>query len=134
MWLSCARPSSIRSIGHACHHHLFWHFACSPGLAQRDLPTFDFLLDPHRKIYQAYGLERSILRSWNLRTIWTYVKLLSRGRKWRDIQGDSTQLGGDFLIDRDGIIRLAFCSHDPTDRPYADDLLALIRCDLHLKN
>jgi len=96
--------------------------------------TFDFLLDPDRKIYQAYGLERSIFRSWNLRTIWTYIKLLSSGKKWRGIQGDSSQLGGDFLIDRDGIIRLAFRSHDPTDRPSVNNLLALIRRDLGPKN
>jgi hypothetical protein len=92
--------------------------------------TFDFLLDPERTVYQAYGLERSLFRSWSLRTIWTYIKLLLSGRKWRGIQGDSSQLGGDFLIDRHGSLLLAFRSHDPVDRPSADKLLALIRRDL----
>lgn len=88
---------------------------------------FHLLLDPEKKVYQAYGLERSLLRSWNLRTLWTYVKLLAAGRKWRGIQGDSAQLGGDFIIDSLGKIHLAYRSYDPTDRPSVQDLLAILR-------
>lgn len=92
---------------------------------------FRLLLDPERRVYQAYGLERSLLRSWNLRTLWTYVKLLSAGRKWRGIQGDSAQLGGDFIIDSLGKIHLAYRSYDPTDRPSVQHLLAIMR-SIHL--
>jgi peroxiredoxin len=88
---------------------------------------FRLLMDPDRKVYHAYGLERSFLRSWNLRTILTYVKLLASGRKWRGIQGDSAQLGGDFILDSQGKILLAYRSHDPTDRPSVQDLLAILR-------
>jgi peroxiredoxin len=84
---------------------------------------FHLLLDQGRKVYDAYGLERSLLRSWNLATIWRYVQLLTSGRQWRGIQGDSAQLGGDFIVDKDGIVRLTYRSHDPTDRPPASDLL-----------
>ena len=41
---------------------------------------FRLLLDPERAVYEAYGLERSLARSWNLRTIWRYVQLLTSGR------------------------------------------------------
>ena len=78
-------------------------------------------------MYKAYGLERSLARSWNLRTIWRYVQLLTSGRKWRGIQGDSAQLGGDFIVDADGIVQLAYRSHDPTDRPDVDELLSLMQ-------
>lgn len=88
---------------------------------------FQLLLDPERRVYNAYGLERSVLRSWNLRTIWRYARLLASGRRWRGIQGDSAQLGADFVVDQGGIVRLAYRSHDPTDRPPAADLLALLR-------
>jgi peroxiredoxin len=88
---------------------------------------FHLLLDPEREVYRAYELERSLLRSWNLRTIWRYVQLLTSGRQWRGIQGDSTQLGADFIIDTDGIVHLAYRSHDPTDRPAVADLLARLR-------
>jgi len=90
---------------------------------------FHLLLDPERKVYNAYGLERSFWRSWNLRTIWRYVQLLTSGRRWRGIQGDSAQLGGDFIIGADGIVRLAYRSQDPTDRPPVEQLLAVF-CQL----
>ena len=88
---------------------------------------FRLLLDPERTVYRAYGPERSLLRSWNLRTLWRYVQLLASGRQWRGIQGDSAQLGGDFIIDAAGVVRLAYRSHDPTDRPPVADLLSLLR-------
>jgi len=88
---------------------------------------FHLLLDPERTVYQAYGLERSLLRSWNLKTVRRYVQLMRAGRQWRGIQGDSTQLGGDFIIDADGIVRLAYPSRDPTDRPSVEQLLAVLR-------
>ena len=87
---------------------------------------FELLLDPERKAYEAYRLERSVFRSWNLRTLWRYVKLLASGRRWRGIQGDSTQLGADFIVDPNGVVRLAYYSHDPTDRPSVDHLLAAL--------
>jgi peroxiredoxin len=88
---------------------------------------FRLLLDPERAVYKAYGLKRSLARSWNLRTIWRYVQLLTSGRRWRGIQGDSAQLGGDFVVDADGIVQLAYQSYDPTDRPDVDDLLSILR-------
>ena len=88
---------------------------------------FRLLLDPERTVYQAYGLERSFWRSWNLKTMRRYVQLMRDGRQWRGIQGDSTQLGGDFIVDAGGMVRLAYRSHDPTDRPSAEQLLAILR-------
>ena len=87
---------------------------------------FQVILDPERTAYDAYGLERSLRRSWNLRTLWRYVQLLISGRRWRGIQGDSAQLGGDFVVDREGFLRLAYRSHDPTDRPAVEKILRLL--------
>jgi hypothetical protein len=88
---------------------------------------FRVLLDPERLVYQTYGLERSLVRSWNLKTIWRYARLLSSGRRWRGIQGDSAQLGADLIVGSDGRVRLAHYSLDPTDRPSVENLLALLR-------
>jgi hypothetical protein len=33
-------------------------------------------------------------------------------------------MGGDFIVDYNGILRLAYRSHDPTDRPAASSLLS----------
>lgn len=88
---------------------------------------FTLLLDPERKAYRAYGLEYSLLRSWGLNVWQRYVQLLLHGRKWRGIQGDSGQLGGDIIVDSNGRIRLAYRSHDPTDRPDIHTLLTALR-------
>jgi len=87
---------------------------------------FQVLLDTDRVICQAYGLGRSFLRSWGPKTIRRYVRLLAAGRKWRGIQGDSTQLGGDFIVDANGVIQLAYRSHDPTDRSAVDTVMRLL--------
>ena len=86
---------------------------------------FDLWLDPERAAYRAFGLERSLVRSWGPRTIWMYIQLMAHGRRWRGIQGDSGQLGGDVVVDTSGRVRLAYRSHDPTDRPSVATLLAV---------
>jgi len=88
---------------------------------------FTLLLDPERTAYRAYGLEHSLPRSWGMKVWFRYAQLLLAGRQWRGIQGDSGQLGGDFVVDTAGVIRLAYRSHDPADRPPMSQLLMTIR-------
>jgi hypothetical protein len=84
---------------------------------------FTLLLDPDRAAYRAYDLERSLVRAWQPKVWVEYARLMLSGKKWRGIQGDSAQLGGDFIVDANGILRFAHRSHDPTDRPAAAQLL-----------
>ncbi|MFQ5576209.1 MAG: AhpC/TSA family protein, partial [Anaerolineae bacterium] len=95
-------------------------------LKETDVP-FPLRLDPARAAYRAYGLERSLLRSWGGQTWLRYAQLLLAGRKWRGIQGDSGQLGGDFIVDNNGIIQFAHPSRTPTDRPAVGQLLAVLK-------
>jgi len=88
---------------------------------------FTLMLDPERKAYRAYGLEYSLLRSWAPNVWLRYSQLILRGRKWRGIQDDSGQLGGDIIVDSSGHIRFAYRSHDPTDRPDIHALLSALR-------
>ena len=92
--------------------------------SQSPYPLF---LDPDRAAYRAYGLDRSLLRSWGLRTLSYNAKALLKGEEWRGIRGDSGQLGGDFIVDAKGIVRLAHPSRDPTDRPPVEELLTILR-------
>jgi peroxiredoxin len=85
--------------------------------------SFQFLLDSERKAYQAFNLDYSMGRSWSPKVWFEYARLMAKGRRWRGIQGDSGQLGGDFIVDQGGILRMAYRSHDPTDRPAVDYLL-----------
>ena len=85
--------------------------------------SFQFLLDSERKAYQAFSLDHSMRRSWSPKVWLEYARLMAKGRRWRGIQGDSGQLGGDFIVDREGILRMAYRSQDPTDRPTLNYLL-----------
>ena len=90
--------------------------------------TFTVLLDRERAVYKAYHLERSRLRSWHPRVVWIYIKRWFQRGEFYDSHGDDTsQLGGDFIVDKNGILRLVHPSHDPTDRPSVEELLAIIR-------
>jgi len=90
--------------------------------------TFTVLLDRERTVYTAYGLERSYLRSRTLKTRWYYFKAWLSGKKTHNSHGDDTsQLGGDFIVDKNGLLCLAYPSHDPTDRPPVDDLLKVLQ-------
>jgi hypothetical protein len=105
-------------------------FGTLPALQQWMKETCDsieVLLDRDRIVYAAYGLERSFTRSRNLKTRWFYFKARLSGKKTHDSHGDDTsQLGGDFIVDKNGILRLVYPSHDPTDRPPVDHLLNIL--------
>jgi len=105
----------------------FGTFPGAKAWLQETAVPFEFFLDPQREAYRAYGLEHSLIRSWSPIVWLTYARLLLSGRRWRGIQGDSAQLGGDFIVDRNGIVRLAYRSHDPTDRPSINKLVSLMQ-------
>jgi len=90
--------------------------------------TFTVLLDRERIVYNAYGLERSKLRSKSPRTLWLYFTRWLQGQKFHDAHGDDTsQLGGDFIVDRNGNLRFIYPSHDPADRPSVEKLLNILK-------
>ena len=88
---------------------------------------FPLLLDPERRVYRAYGLGRSVLRVWSPKVAWHYLRLMMAGRRLKPILGDPHQLGGDFIVDPGGTVRLAHPSRDPTDRPSVEALLKALR-------
>lgn len=95
----------------------------------RDLRIpFPLLSDLDRSAYEAYGLRKGSF--WSIfgpKTIWEYAKLMARRRRFRGIQADPFQLGGDFVIDGQGVVRFAYRSADPADRPPVDRLLQALR-------
>jgi hypothetical protein len=86
------------------------------------------LVDPTRAVYRAYGLGRgSVRKVWGPKTWWAYAKLIGRGRHFQLPTEDTLQLGGDFVVGRDGRLVYVFRSDDPDDRPTVDDLLVAVR-------
>jgi hypothetical protein len=97
-------------------------------LAMNDLP-FAVLIDSDRAGYHAFGLGRgSLLRVWGTRAAWRYLQLCFQG-KWRNLRRpteDTRQLGGDFIVDAEGVLVYGFWGKGPDDRPGIDELIAAI--------
>lgn len=101
----------------------FGNIALAQAWIEETQASFQFLLDSERKAYQAFSLDHSMGRSWSPKVWLEYARLMAKGRRWRGIQGDSGQLGGDFIVDKEGTLRMAYRSQDPTDRPAINYLL-----------
>jgi peroxiredoxin len=87
--------------------------------------SWPLLLDPDLSVYKAYGMQRGdVWALFGLYSIWKYLRLIFRGRLPGKAGKDWMQLGGDVLIDPQGIIRLHYVSRNPHDRP---DLAAILK-------
>lgn len=86
---------------------------------------FSLLLDESRVAYQGFGLERSLLRSWSPKTIWYYLRNWKR-KPENKFSDDLNQLGGDFIIDAQGVLRFVYPSYEPVDRPSMERLFSVL--------
>lgn len=106
----------------------------APAYEQRRLTVPDdvfqrtrFLADPKRTVYQAYGLGRnSVWRVYGPGIIWQYIKWGIQGRPIR-MQEDTLQRGGDFVVGRDGLLKLIHTGRDQSDRPSVSAILTALR-------
>jgi peroxiredoxin len=98
------------------------------GYRRRLALAYPVLADETRAVYRAYGLQRgSWRRVWGLKSVRAYGRLLRQGRRLERPSGDTLQLGGDFIVDRDGRLAYAHRSRGPHDRPSVDELLDAVR-------
>lgn len=99
-----------------------------PGYRRRLALAYPVLADETRAVYHTYGLQRgSWRRVWGLKSVRAYGRLLRQGRRLERPSGDTLQLGGDFIVDRDGRLAYAYRSRGPDDRPSVDELLDAVR-------
>ncbi|MCA9934654.1 MAG: AhpC/TSA family protein [Ardenticatenaceae bacterium] len=94
---------------------------------QETQSPFPFLVDTERAAYHAYGLKSSIISSWSFNNLWYYAKAVRQGRETFGKRGNPHQLGGDFIVDKQGILRLTHPSREPTDRPSVNKLLETLQ-------
>lgn len=89
-----------------------------------DVP-FPVLVDANRDAYRAWGLRRSSVAGvWLDPRVWKrYASLLAHGERPGRPGEDTLQLGGDFVLDRGGIVTYAR-PQQRDDRPAAPALLA----------
>lgn len=95
-------------------------------LASHLLP-FPLLSDPDRRLYAALGLGRGRWNDlWSPATLKSYVSGLLHGRLPAVPRGDVSQLGGDFVLDREGRVRFAHRGSTPSGRPDIPTLLEAV--------
>ena len=91
---------------------------------------FTFLADTEQTAYRAYGLARGTLGQIAGPSVWLpAIKALARGGAGKPV-GDVRQMPGSFVIDRQGIIRLAHYPTHQADRPRPDDILRALELKL----
>ena len=90
------------------------------------LPFFEVWVDPERKAYRAWGLGSRRLGLLNLGTVRLYARAFIRGKRWRPLQWDLTQLGGDAVLDANGLVRLWHAGRTPDDRPPIEALIRAV--------
>jgi peroxiredoxin len=84
-------------------------------LCDRHRIPFHCLADPEREAYHAFGLERGgIAQVMGSEVMLKTMRSLFRGNFGLP-GGDVFQLGGSFVIGKDGIIRLAHAARDASD-------------------
>jgi hypothetical protein len=90
---------------------------------------FEIALDPHMTAYRTFGLGRaSFLRTYaHPDVVLFYGKALLQ-RRVPDLRRrqDRRQLGGDFVLDRDGAIVLAHPERGPEDRVPVGEILRAV--------
>ena len=85
------------------------------------------LQDSEQELYNAYGMIRGSWWSiYGLPSIVRYLSLIVKGTMPGRPGKDWRQLGGDVLIDPEGVVRLHYISEGPHDRPSVQTLLSVI--------
>ena len=97
------------------------------GYRARFVSPLTVLADEDRHVYRAYGLGRGPWwRVYGPKVWLDYVRLMRGGARFERPHEDTLQLGGDFVVGRDGRLSLVFRSKGPDDRPSVDTLLSAI--------
>lgn len=97
------------------------------GYRGRHHLDYPVVTDEERRAYEAYGLERgSVFRVYGLATLRRYAALRRQGAELEMPKEDTLQLGGDFVVGRDGRLTYVFRSEGPDDRPEVDELIEAV--------
>ena len=93
-------------------------------------------VDPARQLYNALGLKRSVAKVWSISALVYYAEQKRAGRKLVAMfeEDDPTQMGGDFVFDKDGKLALVHRSKVSTDRPSVEELLKCVKDVNTMKN
>ncbi len=86
---------------------------------------FPILSDPEGDVYSAYSLRQgNWLKVFSPMAIWTYLKHYARRQTCGHAASDWRQLGGDFVLGKDGTVLYEYRGQAPHDRPSVASLIA----------
>lgn len=96
-------------------------------MAETHLP-WPVVVDADRSLYHAYGMMKARwIDLYGPRVVWVYLKLMFRGGRVRWPTGDTSQLGGDVVVDPQGVVRLHHVAEGPAGRPAIETLFDAMR-------
>ena len=122
------REAEIEALGLQVVVVTFQGQAVARAYAKETKLAWPILVDESLELYGAYGMGRGRIRDVLGPASWlAYAKLMLRGRRPRAPAGDPYQLGGDVLIDPEGIVRLHHVGSGPADRPEVERMLEIVR-------
>jgi NAD(P)-dependent dehydrogenase (short-subunit alcohol dehydrogenase family) len=87
------------------------------------------LVDPELRAYRAAGLRRGRVEALSPRMPLNAFRALRSGARQGAVQGDPWQLGGVFVIRRDGELAYRYVSREAGDHPPVEDILAALEGD-----
>jgi len=91
------------------------------------LSDWQLLVDADRSVYRRYGFERGNWSAiYGFTSVVRYLKLFISGHRPGKPGKDWRQLGGDVLVDQEGVVRLHYVSKTPHDRPTVESIMTRI--------
>lgn len=102
-------------------------------LAKRWITTtnckYPIVSDADRTLYKTFHLRSSVKHTWDIRAQVWYAEQLCFGRKLHPMAhgDDPHQLGGDVVVDKDGVLTLIHRSKYPLDRPSVDTIVENVK-------
>ncbi len=122
------RYEEIRELGAEVVAVSFEPLERLKGQAEDMLLTFPILSDPGLETYRAYGVRRGSFRDvFNVGAALEFLKLLFKGRLVMAGHGDIMQLGGDFIINEEGLLKYSHPASRAQDQAAVDVLLEELR-------
>jgi len=94
-----------------------------------DISIFPFRLipDPNETIYKLYGVAAgSFIDMLNPQTVARGIQAVAHGHKQGKMEGNQWQLPGDFIVDKDGVIKLARVGKNLADNLPPQQLLSYL--------
>uniref|UniRef100_UPI00358F6BD1 uncharacterized protein isoform X3 n=1 Tax=Myxine glutinosa TaxID=7769 RepID=UPI00358F6BD1 len=110
-------------------------FSCQQGALhwlQETMCPYDMLLDSHKKLYNAFGLGRSLFAVWNIHSMFCYAERILAGgqtlpKSYSLVKEDLHQLGGDFALDQTGKVIMRHSLRRSWDRPTANEIVKALK-------